>query len=262
MLRLAILAVIFLPSILAALSREVMASTLIAAGNTGTLEKTFKKYEKEQDEYELSCALADVAKIQGHLPKVATCLRMVRDPFPKDKSRVSRLVHSTLFDISINTNTESFANAVISFKPSDVKPLASIRYWTLNRGDMVNVLKNVMKNSPELITDDLPSWIAFHSLDRNSDAFNTLALEESFEYLTSLATQSVLEEALIILKRNEHHKVDSRVVCCDSQDHIPQDLSNKLEGLLKLVKVGKALVNELAILPKVLVDIVLDYAPN
>ena len=41
---------LFVPSILAALSREEMASALIAAEDTGTLEKTFKKYEKEQDD--------------------------------------------------------------------------------------------------------------------------------------------------------------------------------------------------------------------
>ena len=51
--------------------------------------QTFKKFEKEQDQYELSCALADVAKVQEHIPKVATCLRTVVDPFPNEMSHVS-----------------------------------------------------------------------------------------------------------------------------------------------------------------------------
>ena len=38
---------------------------------------------------ELSSALADVAKVQEHIPKVATCLRTVVDPFPNEMSRVS-----------------------------------------------------------------------------------------------------------------------------------------------------------------------------
>ena len=50
--------------------------------------QTFKKFEKEQDEHELSCALADVAKVPEHIPKVATCLRTV-DPFPNEMSHVS-----------------------------------------------------------------------------------------------------------------------------------------------------------------------------
>ena len=70
MLKFAILTVLFVPSILAALSREEMASALIAAEDTGNLEKTFKTFEKEQHEYSLSWALADVAK-QAHIPKVA-----------------------------------------------------------------------------------------------------------------------------------------------------------------------------------------------
>ena len=71
MLKFAILTVLFVPSIRAALTREEMASALIAAEDTGTLEKTFKKYEKEQDEYDCPSALADVAKVQAHMPKVA-----------------------------------------------------------------------------------------------------------------------------------------------------------------------------------------------
>ena len=70
----------------------------------------------------------------------------------------------------------------------------------------------------------------------------------------------MLEKALTIVKRNEHYKVDSGVVmCCKSQDHIPQDLFNKINVLLELVKARKALVNDLAILPKVLVDLMLEY---
>ena len=54
MLKFVILAVLSVPSIRAALSREDMASALIAAEDTGTLEKTFKKFEKEQDHFNLS----------------------------------------------------------------------------------------------------------------------------------------------------------------------------------------------------------------
>ena len=42
------------------------------------------------------CALADVAKVQEHMPKVATCLRTAVDPFPTEMSNVSWLVHYTL----------------------------------------------------------------------------------------------------------------------------------------------------------------------
>ena len=58
-------------------------------------------------------------------------------------------------------------------------------------------------------------------LDRNSRYYRPVR-EEAFKYLTSFATESVLEKALAIVKRNEHYKVDSRVVCCKSQDHFPQ----------------------------------------
>ena len=115
-------------------------------------------------------------------------------------------MHRTLFEISDRTNTESFTNVITSFKPSDVKPLVAIRFRTLGRNDVVNVLKSVMKKSPELITDDLPSWMAFHTLDRNSKYYRPV-LEESFKYLTSFATEDVLEKALPIVKRNEHYTV-------------------------------------------------------
>ena len=159
-----ILAALFVPSIMAALSRKEMADALIKAENEEDLVQTFKKFEKEQDEVELSFALADVAKVPEHIPKVATCLRTVVDPFPKEMSHVSELVHHTLCYISDNTrdDTESFAKVITSFEPSDVKPLASIRYRTLRRKDAVKVLESVMAKSPKLITGDLPRWLADH----------------------------------------------------------------------------------------------------
>ena len=124
----------------------------------------------------LSYALADVAKVQEHIPKVVTCLRTVVDPFPKEMSNVSWLVHYTVDVISYNTrdDTESFAKVITSFKPSDVKPLASIRYRTLWRKDAVKVLESVMAKSPKLITGDLPRWLANHSFDQNSRVLHSL----------------------------------------------------------------------------------------
>ena len=191
--------------------------------------QTFKKFEKEQDEDELSRALADVAKVQEHIPKVVTCLRTAVDPFPNEMSNVSELVHDTLFYISDNTrgDTESFAKVIASFKPSDVKPLASIRYMTLRRRDAVKVVESVMDKSPKLITGDLPRWLADHLFDQNSDDYTDyeVAREQAFQYLTSFATERVLNDALSIVKANEHYKVDSDVWCCNSQDSFPQDLS-------------------------------------
>ena len=117
----------------------------------------------------------------------------------------------------------------------------------------MDILKRVMGKYTELITNDLPSWMEFHSLDQNYKYYRP-TFEESFNYLTSFASQRVFEKALSILKRNEHYKVVYKdgliaVLCCNSQDYIPQDLSDKIEALLKLVKAKKALVNELAILP-------------
>ena len=83
LIKLVILAALFVPSIMAALSREEMADALIKVENEEDLVQTFKKFESEQDEDELSWALADVAKVQEHMPKVVTCLRTVVDPFPK-----------------------------------------------------------------------------------------------------------------------------------------------------------------------------------
>ena len=55
-------------------------------------------------------------------------------------------MHDTLVYISYNTrdDTESFAKVIASFEPSDVKPLASIRHWTLRRKDAVKVVESVM----------------------------------------------------------------------------------------------------------------------
>ena len=49
-------------------------------------------------------------------------------------------------------------------------------------------------------------------------------------------------------------------MCCNSQDHFPQDLADRIEALLKLVKARNARINDtLTILPMVLVDLMLDY---
>ena len=66
-----------MPSIMAALSKEEMTDALIKAEKEENLVQTFKKFENEQDKGELSCALADVAKVPEHIPKVVTCLRTV-----------------------------------------------------------------------------------------------------------------------------------------------------------------------------------------
>ena len=258
MLKFAILAILALPSICAALSRREIASALIAAEDTGTLEENFKTFKNEQNHDDLSGALVDVAKVQARMPIVVKCLRMTHNLFPKDTSRVSFLVDWPLYEISDRTWTESFTNMIVCFKPSDGKLLTTIRHRTLDRDDAVKILKSVMKKSPELITDDLPSWIAFHSLDRNSKFYRPVS-EKAFQYLTSFATQSALEEALAIVKRNEHYQGNFGVYCCKPRNYFPQDLFDKLNVLLELVKARKALVNELAILPKVLVELVLDF---
>ena len=258
MLNFIILAILSVPSILAALSSKEMASALITAEDTGTLEEIFKKYEEEQDVVELSFALGAVAK-QGHHAIVASCFRMAHDPFPADKMCMSQLVYWTLFRITSATNTESFTKMVTSLKPNDAKPLLSIRYWTLYRNDVVDVLKRVMKKSPELITDDLPSWLAFHDFDRCSKYYSSFH-EKAFKYLTSFATQNVLAKALTIVEKNEHYKVDSQVACCSNRDHFHHDLIGKISDLLGLVKARNALTKEtLAFLPSVLVDLMLEY---
>ena len=103
--------------------------------------------------------------------------------------------------ISHNTHddTESFAKVIASFEPSDVKPLASIRYRTLRRNDAVKVVENVMAKSPKLITGDLPRWLANHSFDRNSLNYTDfrVAREQTFQYLAFFATERVLNDALV-----------------------------------------------------------------
>ena len=90
MLKFAILRHPTVPSILAAFFLwQEKASALIAAEDTGTLEKTFKTFEEEQDDEELAEALANVASVPARMPKVVDCLRMAHDPFPKDDMCVS-----------------------------------------------------------------------------------------------------------------------------------------------------------------------------
>jgi len=264
----AILAVLSMPSIMATLlgklKHEEMATTLIAEKEED-LVKTFKKFEKEQDKYELSQALVDVAKAPEHMPKVVTCLRTV-DPFPKEMSNLGEFVQNTLFYISYDTSddTESFIKAIITFEPSDVKPLASIRHLTFRRNDAVKVVESIMAKSPKLITGSLSRWLADHSFDQNSEAYtyDKVACEKAFQYLTFFATERVLTDALAIVKANEHFKVDSHVCCCYPQDSFPHDLVTKLERLLAFVKGRNAHINEtLTFLPKVLAEMVANYLP-
>ena len=163
-------------------------------------------------------------------------------------------------------DADSSTNVLTLFRSSDIKPLASIRYRTLGGNDVVDVLKSVMKKSPELITDDLPNWLASHGFDRMSRFSNPAAREEAFKYLIYFATQSVPEKALTIVEKNEHYimayKGVPTVMCCNSQNFFPHDLFDKINILLVLVKARKALINDLAILLTILVDMILDYAPN
>ena len=68
-----------------------------------------------------------------------------------------------------------------------------------------------MDKSPTLITSDLPRLLANHGFDQDSNYYNGLEAvrEHAFQYLTSFATESVLEDALSIVKANEHYKVNS-----------------------------------------------------
>ena len=93
-------------------------------------------------------------------------------------------------------------------------------------------------NPLTLIIGDLPRWLANHLFDQNSVAYTFFEAtsEQAFQYLTSFATERVLNDALSIVKANEHYKVDSDVRCCYSQDSFPQDLYNKLKRLLAFVK--------------------------
>ena len=63
----------------------------------------------------------------------------------------------------------------------------------------MSVLKSVMDKYPELITHDLSSWLACHSLGRNYNYYRP-TLEggrgEPFQYSTSFARESVLVKAL------------------------------------------------------------------
>jgi hypothetical protein len=266
MLKLVVLAILTVPSIMASTSERI-AKALIAEKDKGKLEQTFQRLHKEHGDGYSSWALDEVVK-QGHLHIVVACLRTERDPFPNDEMCVSRLVHYTFSGIFDRTrgNSEAFVKVITSFKPTDVKPLASIRRHTLGRSDVVNVLKGVMDKSPELIIDGLPSWLASHRFDRNSCAYiwNQTAREEAFPYLASFATQSVLEKALSIVSENEHHKADLwsglQVMCCMSQDCFPQDLVDKLTGLLKLVRARNELVKEtLSFMPGVLLNLMAEY---
>jgi len=245
------------------LSREEVTDALIKVENEEDLAQTFKKFEKEQDHFRLSCALADVARLQEHIPKVITCLRTAVDPLPTEMSRASDLVHDTLLNISDNTHddTEFFVKVIASFEPSDVKPLASIRNRTLRRKNALKVLESVMKKSPTLITGDLPRWLADHLFDQDSNGYTLyeVARNQAFQYLTFFATERVLIDALAIVMKNEHYKVDSQVWCCRYQNPFPQDLYNKLNALLAFVKGRNELIN--AFLPSVLVGIVAGYLP-
>jgi hypothetical protein len=267
MLKLAILAILSIPSIMAS-TTEGIAKTLIANKDTDKLGQTFQGLHKKYGDYITSDALAKVAK-QGHQEIVATCLRTEKDPFPKDNMCVSRLVNDTLMRISSDTSgdSESFAKVITSFMPTNVKPLASIRYHTLDRSDAVNVLERVMAKSPKLIIDTLPSWLAGHGFDQNSLDYsdNQTAREGGFKYLASFATESALEKALSIVKANEHYKVGlsggPEVICCDSQDVFPRDLVDKLSTLLALMKARNVRIKGVlqSLLPTVLVDLMLDY---
>jgi hypothetical protein len=267
MLKLVVLVVLSVPSILAASIVKEIADTLIVEKDTGKLKQTFQALCEEHGDNDSSWALVDVAS-QGHPGIVVTCLRAEQDPFPNDGMCVSYLVNNTLWNISYGTrdNSESFAKVITSFKSTDVKPLASIRYCTLWRKDAVNVLERVMAKSPKLITDTLPSWLASHGFDRNSYAYkyNQTAGQGGFQYLISFATESVLEKALSIVKANEHCKVDYGdgpvVLCCKSQDDFPQDLVDRLNILMELMKARNALVRRaLSFMPAVLLNLLAEY---
>ena len=128
----------------------------------------------------------------------------------------------------------------------------------------MKVLESVMDKSPELITGDLPRWLANHLFDPDSCLYtpDKVAREQVFQYLTSFATEGVLKDALSIVKANEHYMMNSTVYCCKSRDSFPHDLVNKLERLLAFVKDRNVRINEaLTFLPKVLADMVANYLP-
>lgn len=251
---------------MATTSSEEIANVLIGA-KKGHLEQTFKTYEKGQVGLELSDALVIVA-VQGHSTIVADCLRMAYDPRPDDVSSVNPLVNNTLARISGSPiNTDSFTNVITSFNPEDIKPLVSIRLRTISRHDVVDVLKRIMVKYDTLIIDYLPNWLASHPFDRISDSSNGTAREEAFHYLASFATESILNQALSILAKNEHYEIafggTATTRCCRLREYFPQGLFDRINVLLKIVKARNAVIDEtLVFLPSVLVKLVLDYAPN
>jgi len=245
------------PSIMATSIWEQMANALIAEKDTEKLVQTFQALHEERGDYFTSKALYDVAD-RGHPGIVVACLRVAPDSFPKNNMSVGELVNDTIREISAR-DPESFAKVITSFKPTDIKLFASIRFRTLIRNDAMDVLKGIMDKSSELIIDTLPSWLAFHTFDRGSQRYST-ALEGSFQYLASFATESVLEKALSIVQRNEHHKVDYEVWCCWHQDDFPQALIDKLTGLLELMKARNELVKKtLSFMPEVLLKLLAEY---
>ena len=161
-------------------------------------------------------------------------------------------------------DAESFANVIASFKSSDIKLLVSIRHWTLRRRDAAKVLKSVMKQSSQLITGDLSRWLADHRFSRESSFYSRrpVAREKAFKYLASFATECDFRDALAVVKANEHYEVDSAVRCCKSRDSFLQDLYDRIERLLKLVKARNERIKEdwLPLLPSVLAGLVLEYA--
>lgn len=261
---LVIFVLIAIPSILAATSGEI-AKVLINSQDTESLEHTFKAFDKRDRGVTLSVALVQVAK-EGYTPMVVTCLKLVQDSRPNDMLCVRSLVDRTLGYMFVgSSNSELTANVIASFSISDIKPLISIRLHTLNRNDIVDVMKSVMTKST-LIIDDLPNWLASHAFNRIAFAHNHTALEEAFQYLTFFATQSVLEKALSIINKNEHYKMNDksvvRLLCCDSRA-FPQCLFSRINSLLNLVKLRNALIVDiLTFLPSVLVALLLDYVPN
>jgi len=261
LIKLIFLTALLIPSIMATLSEEEMTGILIKTNGVGAFVQIFKKFEERQSKIELSHALANVAKVPAHIFNIVTCLRTVVDPFPNEMSNVSYLVHHTVSKISTSTrhDTRSFTKVITSFKPSDVKHLASIRYWTLQRSDAVKVMERVMAKSPKLIIGDLSRWFADHRFDKHSCDYDgsRAAREHTLQYLTLFVTENILTDALSIVKANEHYKVDSRIWCCDYQNSYPKDLATKLETLLILVKGRNELLK--TFLSKVLVDIVIDY---
>lgn len=262
LIRLFIFAILFIPSIIATALHKRIARTLISTKKE-CLEQTFKTFEEAQDDHDLSCALARVAA-KGHESIAVDCIRMIQDPFPSYKSYVNNFVNSAIAEISKRIpNAELFAKAITSFKSSDTKPLASIRYWALGRKDVADVLKSAMTRST-LIIKDLANWLASHNFNQVGIAHNKVSLGKALEYLASFATQSVLEEALSIVK-NEHYVIvvvdTPAVVCCETPDCVPQSLFDRLSVLLEYLKIRKAYIKlELSPhLPLVLVDMVLEH---